>query len=409
MNSFFMQHPLDSFPGLTMIAFAVILLTTVVVLLSLIVVAHHIVTDRQRYSNRERFEAGAISLAPHLVSGGATLSAAVGIARKKSGDRAVALVLRRARYDLLGPVRDKITNLLESTGEVDKLISEFASRRDWRRSIAIRGLGECGGEKARKALITASTDVSGDVRRAAREGLLADGSPEALKAAIASFIADLPRRAGWRRSFYARLAIVGSAELTELIRTNQLVGTEEKLALEALGDASAPSALQLALERVGSEEGETRATAVRVIGKVGGERELPLLLEGLRDPEWFVRAAAARGIEWALTLRSGVRQLAARQAAAEALGYCLIDSSWWVRANAARALARIGDAGVTVLLRNIDSTDRYARDASIAAIAMAPLPPSTRMTIKARIDSMLAPPAPTIPIKHQPRAGGLFA
>lgn len=409
MTSFFTQHPLEAFPGLTLVAVAVIALTLVVLALCLIVVAHHIITDNQRRMNRERFEAAAVSLAPHLVSGGETLDAAVGLARKRHGDRAVALVLRRARYDLLGPVREHITSTLESMGEVEKLIRESHSRREWKRSLAIRGLGECGGEKARNVLAAASSDAAGDVRRGAREGLLTDGSPEALKAAIASFIADLPRRAGWRRSFYARLAIVGAAELTELIRSRQLVGVEEKLALEALGDAGAPSALQLALERISADEGEMRATAVRVVGKVGSERELPLLLEGLRDPEWFVRAAAARGIEWILTLRNAVTQLAARQAAAEQLGACLVDGSWWVRANGARALARIGDAGVTVLLRNVDSTDRYARDAAIAAIAMAPLPPGTRMTIKARIDSMLAPKAPTVPIKPATATGGLFA
>ena len=59
-----------------------------------------------------------------------------------------------------------------------------------------------------------------------------------------------------------------------------------------------------------------------------------------------VRAAAARSVEWMLTLNDRPSHPSTRQTAAEKLGPCLTDSSWWVRANAARALSRIGDAGV---------------------------------------------------------------
>jgi HEAT repeat protein len=378
-----------AFDALNLVAIAVLVLFAIVVLLSLVVVAHHILTDRERRRNRERFESASVTLAPHLVANSGGLEAAVDLARRKDGDQAVALVLRRARHDLDSPVNIRITEILESMGEVEQLLKQSNSRRDWKRTIAIRGLGECGGMRSLRALITAADDTSSEVRRAAREGLLSDGSPRALQVAIKSFIRDLPRRAGWRRSFYARLAVVGADELTELVRTGQLVGAEEKLAIEALGDAGRTSALKLALERIGSEEGEMRATAVRVLGKVGTEREMPLVLEAINDAQWFVRAAAARSVEWMLTLNDRPSQLSTRQAAADRLGQCLTDSSWWVRANAARALSRIGESGVGVLLRHVDNTDRYARDAAIAALAMAPLPAETRLNIKKKIDSAI--------------------
>ncbi len=369
------------------IGVAVVSLFAIVLTLFGIAIVHHVITDTQRRRNRERFERAALALAPQLIANDGGLESAVEQLRRSEGDRAVALVLRRVRADLESSVCEKITKILERMGEVDSLLKEARSRREWRRTLGVRGLAECGGAKALGALLTAADDPSSDVRRAAREGLLTDGTPRAVHAAIRSFIRDLPRRSGWRRSFYSRLAISASEELTVLIRSGELAPAEEKLAIEALGDAGRPAALKLALERVGSADAEARGTAMRVIGKVGSERELPLLFEGTRDTEWFVRAAAARGIEWLLALRQVREASPLHQAAAEHLGLCIGDSSWWVRANAARALSRIGNPGVRILLHHVENPDRYARDAAIAAISMASLSSETRLSIRKKIES----------------------
>ncbi len=375
---------------------AVLVLLGIVVVLFGIVLLHHILTDQERSRNRERFEKVAATLAPLLVTNSPKLADTVDVARRSDGDQAVALVLRRARHDLDSPVCETITSILDKMGEIDSLVREANSRRDWKRAIAVRGLGECGGVKALRVLVTAADDQSPEVRRAAREGLLANATPRAIHAAIRSFIRDLPRRSGWRRSFYARLAVSASEELTELVRSGELSTSEEKLAIEALGDAGRPTALKLALERVSADDAESRGTAMRVIGKVGTEREIPLLLEGLKDPEWFVRAAAARAIEWLLALRQVKATNPILMTAAEHLGGRLGDGSWWVRANAARALSRVGEPGVNILLRHVDSADRYARDAAIAAISMATLPDATRLAIRTRIESMMESPAPVL-------------
>jgi len=392
---------------LSVTAIGVLILTAIVVVLSVIMVAHHIVTDRERKRNRERFESASVMLAPHLVTNDDRLDEAVAAAVKKNSERAVALVLRRARYDLMGPVTERISKMLSDIGEVKKLTKEATSRRDWRRAAGVRGLGECGGPDVRALLVAAADDESGEVRRAAREGLLSDGSHDAIRAAIHSFLIDLPRRAGWRRSFYARLAVVAADELTDLVRSGQLAPGEEKLALEALGDAGRSSVLPLAVARLSSAEGETRATAVRVVGKVGTEREMPLILEALGDTEWFVRAAAARSLE--IMLSFGHTHAGLQQTACDKLGAHLTDGSWWVRANAARALSRAGNAGLGVLLRASEATDRYARDAAIAALAMAPLSPDARLTIKKRIESIVNASAPITTQRSAIRPGDLFA
>ena len=397
-------------PGdpLTIIVVGVVGLFAVVVLLSIIVMMHHVITDSRRRRNRERFESAAVTLAPLLVAESPDLEKAVEDARRHNGARAVGLVLRKAHLDLKGDVADRIAKILEESGEVNKLLKEAKSRRDWRRTAAIRGLGECGGAVARRKLIEAAQEDSGEVRRAARVGLLNDGTPEAVHASIQSFLEDLPRRASWRRTFYARLAFVAADQLTTLIRSGELKPVEEKLAIEALGDAGRRAALSLAVERLTVPDPEMRATAVRVIGKVGHETEMILLIEALNDIEWYVRAAAARALEWMLTLNGAVTHAGARHTALEKLGYRLTDSSWWVRANAARALARGGGAGVAQLLRAAESDDRYARDASVAALAMATLTPEARLTVKKKIDALLEVPEaqPEVTVK---RPGGLFA
>jgi HEAT repeat protein len=399
-------------PGdpLTVIVVGVVALFAIVVALSVIVLLHHVVTDNRRRRNRERFESAAVTLAPLLVGTTNGLDTAVRDARRHNGDRAVGLVLRKARIDLKGDITDRIAEILEKSGEVKKLLREAKSRREWRRAAAVRGLGECGGVMARRKLIEAACeDAAGEVRRTARDGLLNDGTPEAVHAAIQSFLEDLPRRASWRRTFYARLAFVAADQLTTLIRSGELKPVEEKLAIEALGDAGRRSALSLAVERLTSPDPEMRATAVRVIGKVGREAEMILLIEALNDIEWYVRAAAARGMEWMLTRSGAVTHAGARQTAFEKLAYRLTDASWWVRANAARALAHGGGAGVVQLLRAAESSDRYARDASVAALAMATLTPEARLTVKNKIDALLTPDEKPAAPETVKRPGGLFA
>jgi len=379
-----------SVEAMFLVAMFVIIWSIIVVALSAVVLIHHLWSDRIRRGNRERFEGAATFLAPYLVTVDSNIEDMVDVARKRFGDRAVGLVLRRARFDLKGPVSFRISSALVDIGAVDELIRESSSRRDWKRVGAARGLGECGGEKARAVLMDlAINDPIGEVRRAAREGLLAEHVPEATKVAVESFLQDLPRRAGWRRSFYARLAAVSAPDLLHLIQSGQLESSEEKLALEALGDAGAIDALPLAIGHCSANQPELRATGIRVVGKLGGEPELPLVIRALEDDAWFVRAAAARSIEWMLGSRLiDLKDSGLQKESTTLLGRCLADSSWWVRANAARALARSGREGATTLFGAAEGQDRYARDSALAALALANLTPDQKMRLRYIISNL---------------------
>lgn len=349
----------------------VVLLFVVVVILTIVVVVHHVVTERKRQLNRLRFESAALALAPYLVSADRDLERQIPAARLRCGDRAVALVLRRARHDLKGELADRVSAILNEMGEVARLLHGAGSRRDWRRLTRFRALAECGGARARKALMQAAMeDRSEDVRAAAREGLLQDGSEEAVRAAVQSFVSAPPTQAGARHSFYIRLAAASEGEISALMRSGSLPAADQKLALEAVGDVGRRSAMLLAKEHIMSHDPEMRASAIRVIGKIGGEGEIRMAVHALDDMEWYVRAAAARTLEWLLSLAPGSVNSARRQNARERLRKHLTDPSWWVRANSARALAAAGVEGVELLYRAAESEHQEAKEAAGAVLAM---------------------------------------
>jgi HEAT repeat protein len=376
--------------ALFVIAAFVLSMTFLVFTLASIVFLHHLWSDRERRMNRERFEGSATFLAPYLITVDSNLPDMVDVAIKRFGPRAVGLVLRRARLDLKGLVSQRISQALVDMGTVDELIRETSSRRDWKRVAAARGLGECGGERARAVLMDlAMNDPSGEVRRASREGLLTEHVPEATRVAIESFLRDLPRRAGWRRSFYARLAAISATDLLHLVQSGQLAEGEEKLALEALGDAGAADALPLAIGYSTAEDPELRASGIRVVGKLGGEAELGLVIKALADNAWYVRAASARSLEWMLGSRAiAINDRWLQSESMDLLGKCLGDSSWWVRANAARALSRSGRDGVETLFAAAQARDRYARDSALAALALANLPLEQKLKLRYIIDHL---------------------
>jgi len=342
----------------TLLVTGTLLLGAVAVASCVALVIHHALSEVVR-ARRERRADGALALLVGSIVGGDDLDAVAALAVKRFGHAAVGEVLRRARNDIAGERAAAITVALEAIGEVERLRRRARSRNVARRRTAIRHLGECGGDVASTVLRAALDDSEWEVRRAARDGLLADGRPEAIRLAVDSYLAEATENLGWRRSFYARFALVAPAQLCELLHTASLNPAEEKLAIEALGHARSENAVPEIRARLTSADPELRASSARFAGKLCDHDSAPGLVALLTDPEWFVRAAAARGLETLPKPPSTLR----------ALGTCLSDPSWWVRSNAARSLSRAGEPGRAILRSVIDGDDAYARDAARAALA----------------------------------------
>lgn len=124
--------------------------------------------------------------------------------------------------------------------------------------------------------------------------------------------------------------------------------------IEACGGAGLAEARQLVVSsmRRYADSPEMRIAALRSLQKLGGETLDLVVLDGLADPDWRVRAVAAKSVE-----RCSDRVVGALE---RALG----DQSYYVRVNAALSLAHKGEAGRAALERQRSSQDRFVREVS---------------------------------------------
>jgi len=128
-------------------------------------------------------------------------------------------------------------------------------------------------------------------------------------------------------------------------------GAEVQAALEVAVGMSDPRFLASALRLCRDEDANVRALATALIGALGGDESLPMLLELLDDTSADVRAAAAEALG-----RLG------HVTSASALAVKLRDRAWDVRRAAALALRDFGAPGILYLRRALNDSDPYAAD-----------------------------------------------
>ncbi|HEY5086645.1 MAG TPA: HEAT repeat domain-containing protein [Gemmatimonadaceae bacterium] len=104
---------------------------------------------------------------------------------------------------------------------------------------------------------------------------------------------------------------------------------------------------------------EVRVAVARVLRSRPGDTIHVKLLSMLRDPDWRVRAQAARGL-------SGINE----DRTVRELARALMDSNWWVRFRAGLALAAMGPMGHAALSEALANSDRYARDMAMLVIGL---------------------------------------
>jgi HEAT repeat protein len=95
---------------------------------------------------------------------------------------------------------------------------------------------------------------------------------------------------------------------------------------------------------------EMKIVCIRALEKLGEPDMYPIIISGLQDEDWRVRAAAAKNAE------------VFSEMVVDALASVLKDRNYYVRINAAQALSKLGDKGIAVLTRYTSSDDHFARD-----------------------------------------------
>jgi HEAT repeat protein len=126
-----------------------------------------------------------------------------------------------------------------------------------------------------------------------------------------------------------------------------------QVVIAVLGHKKARASVSILIPFTSHGNLEIRVETYRALGLIGDESTLPMILGGMLDDQWEVRAICSK----ALKRFPGTASINMLQ-----LG--LTDKVWWVRFNCASSLASLGNNGKEALLHSLQSPDRFAREIS---------------------------------------------
>jgi bilin biosynthesis protein len=279
--------------------------------------------------------------------------------RALSSNLQVHLFARVGRQ-ISGRQRSLIAELAGTTGVYRRAVSDCASMRWPRRLRGIDALTLLGGGGAAAAPLL--RDRSPYVRAQAAEWAVKQPSPTVLSALLDLLDDPDPtvRFAGSDSVLRMGPAVVGAiaGRLAEHAGAEQ-TGTGTLRLLQVAAGVRDPVFIQPALRLSRVQDPMIRASAVSLLGLVGGEEAVARAQEMLRDGDPQVRTAAARALG----------NLAYWPAAPD-VGKRLRDPSWDVRREAGLALRAMGAPGQMVLRRATSDEDPFAADMARMTLAL---------------------------------------
>lgn len=199
------------------------------------------------------------------------------------------LVGRYARW-VSGEARERAAAFFEQRGEIARQTGLLSDRRAWRRAAAAYTLGDMGSAAAVAPLLRVLGEAERDVRSAAARSLGRLGAVEAVEPLVYA----LAQRAVPRAVAGTALLAIGQAALPALRGLDRRVEPEVRAsAVELLGLLGGAGDAPLLIERLGDSSAEVRAKAARALGRLGAEDAAGQLRAALGDRIAFVRASAA--------------------------------------------------------------------------------------------------------------------
>ena len=247
---------------------------------------------------------------------------------------------------------------VDRSGAVPHLRRQTGSRWALQRGRAALLLGRLRVSGAEADLGRLLNDPDTDVQRAAAEALAHIESPEA----TTEFFAGL-RQENMRPERIVEW-LTGPWALKPLILASFDPAYRDirPWIFEAIGLTGLRHAAPFvasALKDVDATE-EERIKGARALGRLANPAFAPQLTRMLKnDASWPVRAQAARAL-------AGIGDAASITALRAQLG----DPAWWVRANSAHALRSLGAPGLEALRDALVDTDRYASDRAYEALTL---------------------------------------
>ncbi len=277
------------------------------------------------------------------------------------------------RLMVTGEDRRFVDTFIETLGIGDVLVRRI--RRRFPRSHRLRALSalvNLAGPDHRAALHALIDDRSPHVRVNAVRGLARLGDVGAIHHILdiatrvrpweAARTADALLEMGPR----AVEPVIGWIEHERLRPERSVEGVA--LAARLLGLIGDPSAEPILISLLDSSIAEWRIAAASALEHTGSDDAIEPLRIAIHDDDWRVRARAVVALG-----------AMAEPAVTDEIAQLLTDEAWWVRQNAAGALARL-PGGTDRLLVALESEDGYAADAALNQLTtsgtlVAPRPP----------------------------------
>jgi HEAT repeat protein len=266
----------------------------------------------------------------------------------------------KARQRAIFAIRD-LSKDLDFAKAVDSLIGALGDQDEWTRLYAIQALGTIGDKKAVEPLVqllakeTVNRNVAGAAAVLAK---IADTNG----VEVLAHVLQTSDEKGRVRSVADLLARKGDARgVDSLVEILQHSGDESARAEAALtlGDIRDSRGVEPLIRALRDSNSRVRCIAARGLEEIGDSRAIEPLREALKDPDSQVREYAAKALA---SLGEDQHYLVALEAK-------LFESTQSPdRSSAAMDLARLGDKGVAVLLRALNSDNPGVYFAAARAI-----------------------------------------
>ncbi|MEI6377629.1 MAG: HEAT repeat domain-containing protein [bacterium] len=336
---------------LNIILISALALTFLSILLLIVIIGLRIFTDRS-IDHESSFRKRALPVIKGYLSGDASVDVTAAILRK---DPDLALQLLMQEYDALGEAeKGKLHPLFSAFPTVKKEIDSLKSLLWQTRLHAAERLGYLGDDSALPALMTALRDDVVVVRFAAARSLCQLDCQEAVEPIIHSL--DVPGEVSQRR--VAEILVILGARAIEpildILKTPSYNEASHSIAARVAGLLRAERAVSALQNLLTHQAPNVRLNAVRSLALIEDHSTTPSIASLSEDSSWEVRSSVMTALG---RLHASDRIPLLLQG--------LSDPEWWVRHNAATSLIQLGDPGIKELRNAVDHhVDAYGRDVS---------------------------------------------
>ena len=336
---------------LTIVTITAAILTLLSIFLLLVIILLRVFTDRS-LTHESDFRNRVRPVLISFIEGRADLEMTLAILGKEA--RLALQLLMEVSESISREKVDTLRPLYEAFHYERKALKELKSRHWQTRLHAAEALGYAGNDASIPPLMTALRDEVISVRFAAARSLTRLECNDSVETILHSL--DVPGEVSQRRVAEI-LSVLGDGASESILKVLKIPSASDgviSIAARLAGMLRLHKAVPMLSELLRHDMDNVRLNSVRSLSSINDQSCIGGIASLGEDPSWEVR--------------SSVMQALGRLGASEQIPLLLqglSDREWWVRHNAGEALFTIGESGITVLRNAVDHhADAYGRDMS---------------------------------------------